>query len=126
MQVANISLSAAKHQMGLQLRRQSVLECRNSGLTVKEWCAEHQIHPTTYYRWQREVWDHETQALIPDRQGGEISPIRFAEVSVPTVLGSTSSDADIVLKKADWTVEIRNSANSVVLDQVLRMVSSHG
>ena len=37
MQVANISLSAAKHQMGLQLRRQSVLECRNSGLTVKEY-----------------------------------------------------------------------------------------
>ncbi len=125
MQVASISLSAAKHQAGLQLRRQSVLECRNSGMTVKEWCAEHQIHPTTYYRWQREVWDHETQALIPEQQCNELSPIRFAEISVPTVLGAESSNADIVLKTANWTVEIRNSANTVLLDQVLRMVKYH-
>ena len=124
--MASISLMTAKHQADLQMRRQIVLECRNSGMTVKQWCAEHQINPTTYYRWQKEVWDYETQALVSDRQGNEVSSIRFAEISIPGVPGSTNSDADIVLKKDDWTVEIRNSANIHLLDQVLKAVGYRG
>ncbi len=125
--MTSISLTAAKHQADLHLRRQSVQECRNSGLTVKQWCAEHQIHPTTYYRWQKEVWDYETQALIPEQQLSPIAPIRFAEISVPSIAGiQSNSDADIILKKNDYAVEIRNSANSALLDQVLKAVGFHG
>ena len=124
--MASISLTTAKRQANLQLRRQSVLECRNSGMTVKQWCAEHQIHTTTFYRWQKEVWDHETQALIPEQQCTQMNPIRFAEISVPSVLDAASEDADIVLKKNEWTVEIRNSANAALLEQVLRAVNCHG
>ena len=95
-------------------------------MTVKQWCAEHHIHPTTYYRWQKEVWDHETQALIPECQRAAAAPIRFAEISVPSIIGTRSNDADIVLKKEDWTIEIHNTVSSTVLDQVLRAVTYHG
>lgn len=124
--MASISLTMVKHQANLQIRRQSVLECRNSGMTVKQWCAEHQINPTTYYRWQKEVWDYETQALIPENRSTEGTPIRFAEISVPSAIGTHHSNADIVLKKADWTVEISNSVNSVILEQVLKAVAYRG
>ena len=117
-----VSLTTAKHQADLQLRRQSVLECRNSGLTVKQWCAEHHIDPSTYYRWQKEVWDCATQSLIPV----EAAEVRFAEISVPANMKEPGGDADIILKKDGWSLEIRSSASSILLDQVLRAVNCHG
>ena len=33
-------------------------ECAERKITVKQWCADHQIDPSTYYRWQKEVWDY--------------------------------------------------------------------
>jgi len=124
--VANISLTMAKHQANLELRRQSVLECRNSNLTVKQWCAEHHINPSTFYRWQKEVWNHETQSLISERQVAAAEPIRFAEISVPDVMKTASSEADIVLRKDEWTVEIRNSVDAALLSQILRVVGYRG
>ena len=118
----SISLTTAKHQADLQLRRQSVLECRNSGLTVKQWCADHQIDPSTYYRWQKEVWDYETQSLIP----AETAPVRFAEITVPANIEASGGQADIILKKDGWSLEIRSSASSILLDQVLRAVNCRG
>lgn len=92
-------------------------------MTVKQWCAEHQIHPTTYYRWQKEVWDYETKSIIPEEQLSDTAPIRFAEITLPSAIGTQSSNADIVLKTAELTVEIHNSVNSTLLDQVLRTVA---
>ena len=34
-----------------------IRSCRNSGLTVKQWCVEHLISPQTYYHWQRRLFD---------------------------------------------------------------------
>ena len=108
--MAGMSLTLAKHLSNLQIRRQAVYDCRHSEMTGKQWCAEHQIHETTYYRWQKEVWDRSTQTLIPESQdnGGEI---RFAQLQLPDCI-EDNTKADVVLRTADLTVEIRNSANS--------------
>ena len=122
--MAGMSLTLAKHHSNLQLRRQAVFDCRHSGMTVKQWCAEHQIHETTYYRWQKEVWDHNTQALIPESPDNG-SEIRFAQLQIPGRI-ETTAEADVVLHAAGLTVEIRNSANSILVDQILRAVADHG
>lgn len=36
---------------------QHVSECRSSGLTVWEWCKQHEIKGKTYYYWQHRIWD---------------------------------------------------------------------
>ena len=122
--MTGMSLTQAKHQSNLQIRRQAVYDCRHSGKTVKQWCAEHQIHETTYYRWQKEVWDRSTQALIPERQDNG-SEVRFAQLHLP-VCTVNSADADIVLHTSGLTVEIRNSANLNLVDHILRVVTNHG
>ena len=33
----------------------AIRECRNSGLSVRAWCQQQGITPTTYYRWEQEV-----------------------------------------------------------------------
>ena len=35
--------------------KQRVMECRSSGMSVKEWCKEHGLDFTTYYRWERKI-----------------------------------------------------------------------
>ena len=32
-----------------------ITECRNSGLSVREWCSSHHICTQTYYRWQKRL-----------------------------------------------------------------------
>ena len=35
--------------------KQRIIECRSSGKSVKEWCKEHGLDFTTYYRWERKI-----------------------------------------------------------------------
>ena len=52
--------------------------CRNSGMSVREWCKENGIALSTYYHQQRKVYETMKTAA------GEESPIEFAEISIPT------------------------------------------
>ena len=115
------SLLGAKHESYLQLWRGRVMECRNSGKTIAVWCRENGINIKTYYFWQKRVWDKETQALIQSGQNQlpQAQAVQFAQVNLGM---ETSSDADIVSRKDDWTVEIRNTANPALLSSVLQAV----
>ena len=35
--------------------KQRIMECRSSGMSVKEWWKEHGLDFTTYYRWERKI-----------------------------------------------------------------------
>ena len=116
------SLLGAKHESYLQLWRGRVMECRNSGKTIAVWCKENGINIKTYYFWQKRVWDKETQTLIQSGQNQlpQAQAVQFAQVNLGM---ETSSDADIVIRKDDWTVEIRNTANPALLSAVLQAVT---
>ena len=115
------SLLGAKHESYLQLWRGRVMECRNSGKSTAVWCKENGINIKTYYFWQKRVWDKETQTLIQSGQNQlpQAQAVQFAQVNLGT---DSSSDADIVIRKDDWTVEIRNTANPALLSTVLQAV----
>ena len=115
------SLLGAKHESYLQLWRGRVMECRNSGKTIAVWCRENGINIKTYYFWQKRVWDKETQTLIQSGQNQlpQAQAVQFAQVNLGM---ETSSDADIVIRKDDWTVEIRNTAHPALLNTVLQAV----
>ena len=117
-----ISLVDAKHESYLQLWRGRVMECRNSGKSVAVWCKENGINIKTYYYWQKQVWDKEIMDLSPETKTKllESRSIQFAQVNLGPV--DSSSDADIVIRKDAWTVEIRNSASPVLLSTVLEAV----
>ena len=117
-----ISLVGAKHESYLQLWRGRVMECRSSGKSIAVWCKENGINIKTYYFWQKRVWDKETQTLIQSGQNQLPQPqaVQFAQVNLGM---ETSSDADIVIRKDDWTVEIRNTANPALLSAVLQAVT---
>lgn len=54
----------------LQLWSERVKACRESGLSVAEWCAANNISKFTYYDWQRKVFDSAKDA----------TPTQFVEI----------------------------------------------
>ena len=64
LQVMNMDQTAAEWAARIR-------SCRGSGLSVRQWCGEHQISPQTYYRWQRRLFD-----MVKARQ-----KVQFADVT---------------------------------------------
>ena len=114
------TLNAAKHASKLAEWRIRIGECRNSGQTIKEWCKEKHICLKTYYRWQRIIWDteEENRFIEPVKTGA----IQFAEI--PQIrLETESRQAEIVIHKGNWQIELQNNANPVIISQVMQMVA---
>ena len=66
------SLQRVNRQQRLAEWGRRVEACRNSGLTVVQWCQENGIAVSTYFSWQRKVF----QALK------EVQEVTFAEVCI--------------------------------------------
>ena len=117
-----ISLVDAKHESYLQLWRGRVMECRNSGKSVAMWCEENGFNIKTYYYWQKQVWDKATNTLIRGNQASlpQREPVQFAQVNLGCM--ESLSEADIVIRKDGWAVEVRNTASPALLSTVLQAV----
>ena len=126
--MGNINMIMAKHESMINTWRERVMECKTSGLTVAEWCERNHINKKTYFYWQKQVWDHEINTMIPDRLPNRPadlpSTVQFAEISVPSC-SVVSGDADAVLRRGEWTVEIRNTIDPMLLCRLLEAVSGH-
>lgn len=120
----NISIAAARHESLLTMWRQWVIECRSSGLTVKQWCEDNNIHYKLYCYWQRQVWDAEVKTMVSKEQLPEIPKVQFAEISLPAVKNEAGT-ADVVLRYGNWSVEIRNTASGEMVKQIIEQVSHH-
>ncbi len=116
------TLNSAKHASKMAEWRIRIGECRNSGQTIKEWCKENHISLKTYYKWQRIIWDAESEnrSIEPIKTGA----IQFAEI--PQIrIETDSSQAEIVIRKGDWRIELQNNANPAIICQVMQMVAQN-
>ncbi len=113
------TLNSAKHASKMAEWRIRIGECRNSGKTVKNWCKENHISLKTYYRWQRIIWDTETEdkSIEPANTGA----IQFAEIPQNRV-ETDFRQAEIVIRKGDWRIELQNNANPSIICQIMQMV----
>lgn len=122
----NVSIVAARHESLLAMWRQRVIECRSSGLTVKQWCENNNVHYKLYCYWQRQVWDAEVKTMVQKEQQPKIPQVQFAEISLPSVQNETACEkADIILRCGNWSVEIRNTASGEMIRQVVEQVARH-
>ena len=87
--------------------------CRNSGQTVSEWCSENGIAVTTYYSWQRKVF--ETVAAKAE--------VCFAEVPVYSTADAMSSTA-AVLRAGNLAIELCNGADAATIRAIIQAIES--
>lgn len=51
------SLQQLNRQDKLEVWSRRVRGCRNSGMTVQQWCLENGVNTKTYYYWQRKLFE---------------------------------------------------------------------
>lgn len=114
-----LTIRRAKAQQNLQKWSQRVAECRGSGVSVSQWCAEHEIKPKTYYNWQKKVFaammeQQETQPEQPEE------PVcRFAELPTP----QTGHGLAAAVRFGGATLEVYNGASAEVAAALCKVLS---
>lgn len=89
-----------------------ITACRNSGLSMQEWCHANDICTQTYYRWQKRLFE-----LAQAQQ-----EVRFAEITPAQPVPSVSIAVTIRIAGAE--AEIHNGADTATVEAVLRVLKS--
>ena len=89
-----------------------ITECRESGLTVKQWCFDHDISTQTYYRWQKRLFD--MVKVKQESQFADVTPVR------PVHMGGVA----MTIRLYGVEAEIYNGADAETVEAVLRAVKS--
>lgn len=93
-----------KHAANLRVWKERIIECRASGHTVRSWCEQNDICPSTYYRWEREVMCGVNPSM------SELSPAQASKQSlVPAALQSM---VEIPVVAAEPSVEHKTASSS--------------
>lgn len=102
---------------------QIIRECRNSGQTVKVWCAEHDIDPKKYYYWLSQVRKAATQALPPTTADSAIVPIHLSksELAITTPSQKDCSNAVVAtISVGNISIQLSNQASPDFILNVMK------
>lgn len=95
--------NALKYQARLQEWTAAIQECRGSGLPVKQWCRNHGITTTTYYRWERELLVLTGGTRNKPHPAGTTT---FAELPIPRQQCRTVSERSATIHINDAAIDI--------------------
>ena len=136
-----MNVNDAKHQARLAEWKMLIAQCRSSGLSVKQWCAENGRDPSTYYRWEREIFGRirngsgrKSEALAPTSQA-ELPAVQrpvLAELAVaePTLAHSAvhpepeKFHAAAVIRVGRLEMELSNAVSPRLMQQLKELVSN--
>ena len=102
-----------KHQEKLRRWSEMVGECRNSRTTVKQWCKEHGITPSTYYRWEREVLSKAKETEQPS------FPVSFAAIPIPELPFRNVSERIATFRYGELSLDVYSGTESKTLSLLL-------
>ena len=136
-----MNVNDAKHQARLAEWKTLVVQCRSSGLPVKQWCAENGRDPSTYYRWEREIFGRikndsgkKTEELSPAARSGPpaVQQPVLAELAVakPTFAASAIQPeperfhATAVIRVGRLEMELSNAVSPKLMQQLKELVSN--
>ena len=102
-----------------------VRECRSSGQTVLAWCTEHDINTKSYYYWLKRVRTAACETLPTIGIGNNpIVPINIPIEPTDTHSAKQEASADILLRLGSVTLELRNNASAVLIENTLRALQN--
>ena len=107
------SLQRANQQHRLVEWSRRVEACRSSGLPVGQWCQENGIAVSTYFSWQRKVF----QALK------ELQEVTFAEVPVMERC-QPSGHIVAAMEVSDVRIQVYEGADGSTLQAILQAAKS--
>ena len=107
------SLQRANQEYRLVEWSRRVEACRNSGLSVGQWCQENGIAVSTYFSWQRKVF----QALK------EVQEVTFAEVPIMEH-SQLSGHIVAAMEVSGVRIQVYEGADKATLQAILQAAKS--
>ena len=104
------NLQAYNHNRKLAEWAQRVQSCRESGLSVRQWCDENGLSAKTYYYWQRRLF-----------QMSEAAGPRFAKIEAPV---HTAGHIAATVRIGTAQAEIYNGADAETLKSLIQAMQS--
>lgn len=120
-----MGVSELKHQAKVEEWKQRIMDCRSSGLTVKQWCATYGGNPSTYYRWERELFKKNAVSVENSIQAIDNHPKALpvlAELAVATPQGYSAKNNSFVpaaiIRVGQIELELSNAVSADLLRQL--------
>ena len=107
-----------KHQEKLRRWSEMIEECRSGRITVKQWCKEHGITPSTYYRWEREVL---SKAKETEQSSSIVS---FAAIPIRELPSRNSSERIATFRYRELSLDVYSGAEAETLSLLLEVLRS--
>lgn len=114
-----MTVTELKHQAKLQEWREKIKECRSSELPVKEWCREQRINPTTYYRWEREIFGRVKCAQEP---GTSLVASETVFAQLPAPKGSSPGISVMTVRMGGMEIDVHAGADAEMLASLFRVL----
>lgn len=106
-------LQALNHNQQLTEWSRRVEACRNSGQTITQWCGENGVAVSTYYAWQRKVFQTVTAK----------TETYFAEVPVYSATPALGGRA-AVIHAGEFEIELCTGADTATVRAVIQALRS--
>ena len=90
-----------------------IRDCRNSNLTVRTWCQRNNIAVSTYYKWQKKLFDAAVELK-------EKSTVRFAEITAPQNYSATPGKIIATLEVNGITVKLYPEADARTIAEICK------
>lgn len=119
--MANSLKALATNQL-YQLWSERVKDCRNSGLPVKTWCFNNNVKVSTYYAWQKRLFNaitkpEPTEIVVQTKK-------EFAEIPVERVRTASNQVPVATIVVGGTSVEVYNSIQPELLQTILKGLKS--
>ena len=117
-----MTVNEMKHEAKLAIWKENILDCRTNQIPVSTWCADHGIHVTTYYKWERKIFGGVgSQAVLGGGQGNE-----FVELPAPKSQSALQCNDGCVavIHVGAASVEVYPGIDEATLSVIIRAVQS--
>lgn len=108
-----------RHQKKLEEWREEIIACRSSGMRVAEWCKQQGYTKTTYYRWEREIFQKRQLAPIEKEMK---APVLVELPTIPTVQTGVKFQTTAIIHCGGIEVELSNNVSPDLLELVKEMI----
>lgn len=104
-----------------------ISERNASGLSIKDWCRQHNVRETSYYYWLKKIRHSIVESLDPDDQKDEITFVPMLSQPKTNELSHVNKDKmssapqpEVIIKLGEITIEFGNQTSQELILNVLR------
>lgn len=105
------TLQTINQENTISLWAERITDCRNSNLSVVQWCRENGVCVQTYYRWQKKLF-----TMAQAQQDNS-----FVEV---TPRATHSGNIAVTVRIGNVEADIHSGADAAIIETVLRVLKS--